>query len=489
MSNSIDNLIKKNSIKEKKFKCSHPGCDKSFARVDYLLRHKGNHSEVKPFNCRQCQAGFARKDLLIKHFKSKSHQKRKADIPCKYNDQITNDLEANSSIGNKVVSKEFKETSSFDYGTDSSLNTSSKNLSLRNIFNPMQNASDTLGLENISHSKMEEKNQNHLFNQGIDTESSGIHQKATPPNAFSEYRDNYGWLFGNLNNLEFEPDKLFFESLSPVLSTMNREQANLNNFNLLSEETRFQILQLLNLDDLNSLLIEDFDDFLKLYWNEFNSIYPIIHFPTFDPSKTNIYLLVSMLNIGMAYSKYTCHYKISLLVHDSLRKLLLYEVNNFEDNLELSIFQALLLNNYFGKYCGTDLQLKKSILFHGLNINLLKSLRFLEGLVEPAVSDKSSWNDWILYETSKRTAFFAYICDSQHAALFNLDQHLSIFEINLELPCTDNVWNASDLNEFFEQYDLQPKNLNPRKKPSIELNDANSNTPLLSSKKDIETLE
>ncbi|GME75854.1 unnamed protein product [Ambrosiozyma monospora] len=63
-----------------KFKCTFPGCGKSFKRKDYLIRHQFNHAPRKPFSCELCDLGFTRTDLLDKHKLSKAHKTKLAEL-------------------------------------------------------------------------------------------------------------------------------------------------------------------------------------------------------------------------------------------------------------------------------------------------------------------------------------------------------------------------------------------------------------------------
>ena len=42
-------------------------CDKVFATIYHLNRHKVIHSNDKPHSCHVCQKSFGRKDKLIQH--------------------------------------------------------------------------------------------------------------------------------------------------------------------------------------------------------------------------------------------------------------------------------------------------------------------------------------------------------------------------------------------------------------------------------------
>ncbi|XRM44193.1 hypothetical protein ABZX51_007336 [Aspergillus tubingensis] len=52
--------------REKHYRCSMAGCDKTFTRLSHLQRHSLNHSETR-WVCGRCHASFKRLDLLERH--------------------------------------------------------------------------------------------------------------------------------------------------------------------------------------------------------------------------------------------------------------------------------------------------------------------------------------------------------------------------------------------------------------------------------------
>ncbi|KII85061.1 hypothetical protein PLICRDRAFT_116803 [Plicaturopsis crispa FD-325 SS-3] len=52
---------------EKPFQCKWPGCGKGFARQHDCKRHEQLHSNFRPFLCDGCQKTFARMDALNRH--------------------------------------------------------------------------------------------------------------------------------------------------------------------------------------------------------------------------------------------------------------------------------------------------------------------------------------------------------------------------------------------------------------------------------------
>lgn len=71
------------SSQEKKFRCTEPGCNKSFTRRYNLHAHYRCHRSEKPFECTQCTFKFARKHDLTRHIRS-LHEMKRSYGPCQY---------------------------------------------------------------------------------------------------------------------------------------------------------------------------------------------------------------------------------------------------------------------------------------------------------------------------------------------------------------------------------------------------------------------
>lgn len=54
-----------------------------------------------------------------------------------------------------------------------------------------------------------------------------------------------------------------------------------------------------------------------------------------------------------------------------------------------------------------------------------------------------SWDDWIRSESSRRTAYFAFIMDAQHSSIFGHTPALSVDDLRLPLPCSEELWECS----------------------------------------------
>ncbi|TGJ81942.1 hypothetical protein E0Z10_g6831 [Xylaria hypoxylon] len=70
------------SANEKRFACSHPGCNKRFTRAEHVQRHALNHTAGQ-YTCLDCRAHFKRPDLLKRHMTRHRQREQEADGPSK----------------------------------------------------------------------------------------------------------------------------------------------------------------------------------------------------------------------------------------------------------------------------------------------------------------------------------------------------------------------------------------------------------------------
>jgi hypothetical protein len=57
-------------------------------------------------------------------------------------------------------------------------------------------------------------------------------------------------------------------------------------------------------------------------------------------------------------------------------------------------------------------------------------------------SSERAWHLWIEQESFKRVAYFAFIMDAQHSSIFGHMPALSVSDVRLPLPCSDELWDS-----------------------------------------------
>lgn len=195
---------------------------------------------------------------------------------------------------------------------------------------------------------------------------------------------------------------------------------------------------------------------LDLYFGQFNTTYPLIHMPTFEPSQAEPLLLLSILLLGATYSDKGAH-QVAVCIHDVIRPSIFAHAG-FSPRPELWTLQTILLVECFGKSRAGQRQHDFSHLFHGLLINLIRrsDCQSVTRQPSPPSLDRSGdehghddpvalddqWKRWAESEQKKRLALLCFMWDTQHAVLFCQSLCMSAFELRCAMPCNQNIWEA-----------------------------------------------
>lgn len=202
------------------------------------------------------------------------------------------------------------------------------------------------------------------------------------------------------------------------------------------------------------------DKYLGLFWSNFDQLYPIIHRPSFNPDTAPEGLVTTMVCVGMTYDPEPAVYQESIRtmqqhVHQLYSKAALARGNSEEN---LWVLQALALAAYFHRLLGSKDQWELAEMYSC--IALVKDQMVTENAPQLGPDVAAFWQEWIKHEARKRLLCFFFILDTQAAILFKHTSHLSVFDTDLELPCTDAAWSARDTREFYIVYTLQPRGPN-----------------------------
>ncbi|KAG7083116.1 hypothetical protein JMJ78_0008566 [Colletotrichum scovillei] len=199
------------------------------------------------------------------------------------------------------------------------------------------------------------------------------------------------------------------------------------------------------------LSADSLKSYLELFFTRFNTAYPLIHLETFDCRNTEPLLLLSILLLGATYSSKDCH-QLAVCIHDVIRPSIFAHAG-FSPRPELWTLQTILLVECFGKSRAGQKQHDMSHLFHGLLINLIRrsDCQTVRPPGPPPVSGEDNagildqaWRKWADAEQKKRLALLCFMWDTQHAVLFCQSLCMSAFELRLELPCSQSIWEARD---------------------------------------------
>lgn len=212
--------------------------------------------------------------------------------------------------------------------------------------------------------------------------------------------------------------------------------------------------------------------YIGSYWYHFSDQMPILHKPTFSPDRTPNLLLLAMMTIGAALLDRTHGPKVvkaGAKLSNFLAWQLRWEIfmdDNFRPPAKLWVFQTLILLELYEKMYSTRELHERAHIHHATTIQLMRRGRALIGksamdsptnTAESLNGSRQSsaapqtpdewWEQWIVYESTRRTAFAAFVVDSVHATMFGHSGVMVAHEMRLPLPCDEALWQATSSAE------------------------------------------
>ena len=212
--------------------------------------------------------------------------------------------------------------------------------------------------------------------------------------------------------------------------------------------------------DVSGIRLDFLYDCLRHYWDIISPRLPIIHKPTFSPSRCPIQLLLVMIALGAAQihkqSPTGDHEEYKVLANLIITSIRL-EILGGDAALppvDLWVAQALLLVEFYEKMYSTRKLHERGHIYHSVTLNLLRRGSPLIGKaglesppdeqngVDPGTDDRAWWIRWAETEAMHRVVFVAFMMDIVHAAMFGHAADMAPHEIRLPLPCDESLWSA-----------------------------------------------
>ncbi|KAJ6185148.1 hypothetical protein N7519_006449 [Penicillium mononematosum] len=491
---------------QEKHACQHPGCEKSFTRAEHLRRHALNHAQPRNgYTCERCSVHFQRSDLLARHMerhekrdleaggpgqgtlKTRKRTRRAEDgsiIVRPSQRQMRAAAAARSPVSANISSQEPEVRDEEGYfhddvplsppgsGTDpTSISMDDTDPFLASLvpagpFEPyvepvagqFDAADGSFGVELDGIGD--------YF--GMDTAPVLEEFDSNPPEVMEKYDGPSALLMASI----MDRGETFRETTSlPIPSIPDLDwmggAATLDpdlrrNLPIISEEARKGILALVahahptDIDgqpmvlDSPLLTLPALQSYCDMFFDRFNTTYPLIHQSTFDPSTAPPVFLASILFMGATYGTREAH-QLAVEVHDVLRSQLLCHPD-FSPQADLWVLQTMLLIDCFGKMRAGHKQRERAQLFHCVLIKMIRrsnccGIRDLPHANQSADLDQL-WREAMEDEQRKRVAIHCFMWDTQHAVLFSQSLCMSAFEIRSSLPCSPAAWDASSAREW-----------------------------------------
>ena len=206
--------------------------------------------------------------------------------------------------------------------------------------------------------------------------------------------------------------------------------------------------------------------FVDLFLENFYPLWPMFRKHTFDHDRTPPHLFMTLASIGSMYAgKAAATY--GFLTHESIRLKLILAPFQFqipEDAYE-PLCQSMVLIQVAALYFGhkqafsVAQQLGSIIVSHARKINLFNNTIAFQNIERqtgrtPKADEIVS--NWVRSEARKRLAFGILRAEVFVGILLNTRPLVSFEEVNLELPCSNDIWSLEPAK--LEQYVLSGYN-------------------------------
>ncbi|RDW85534.1 hypothetical protein BP5796_03859 [Coleophoma crateriformis] len=423
-------------------------CGKGFLRSEHLSRHRLNHRPKQVFSCTRCPKEFVRSDLLQRH--AKRHEKG---------------MHYRSTGG--VVRAKVKQDITICQEGETVVLSNSQPLSLADDLYPTMDESHSLIPDQDELNQtlpVLNNNQGNMLGPSLRYAEFGL-EKVNPlffdnTTDLQDIPTDLEWFFEDV--LQNTPSAHESEGISePVFYPfLQHEDFNADSPSENSPWFAISIDLRKNLAGLSSHVLDspwfrpkNLADFYELYFNNYHPHFPVFHRPTMIPSEIPPLLLMAIVTLGSTLSSDASLFSITTQIHEYFRWTVCGS-KMFQPPAPLWCLQALLLIQAHGKMFSSRKHHELAHIFHGAIITLMRrgsaytSARLAER--ERATSLERAWHQWIENESSRRTAYFAFVMDAQHSSLFGHTPTLSVSDIRLSLPCPDAHWEATTSERWAE---------------------------------------
>ena len=207
----------------------------------------------------------------------------------------------------------------------------------------------------------------------------------------------------------------------------------------------------------------NFQIFLKALIHRRYYQYPLIHWPTFNPEKTSLHLLLALMLTGASYLPYRegpfdSQSSIALLYEIS-EKYVFQRLKSFvrdSDVCDIShegieLCQAALL--VIGLGCGKNDGSAERIITKRLPklVTILRKLNFMGRKHNFASSSSLEWQSFVDRELCSRIVTWTFFMDTLTTLFYNKPPIIMVPEISGHLPCSESLWDSTTEHEFIEQ--------------------------------------
>lgn len=433
-------------------------CSRSFARLEHLQRHDRSHTKEKPFVCNDCPKSFTRKDLLARHIRL-SHSPTEGSV---------NHQDVTAAPITPTMTTSLAEEQSAISGT-------------HGPFQPMTNA-PAEGAAAALNDPFNAMGPSSLYDG--DDFTSFLDSISLPSHPFSVPYQPLPFFpvftAGDHNNLHSPLDYVanvssgkdsasaneaptpsrsvlprhgtHLPSLQPEGSSLQHNKARQpKDFVPVTAQYRDRIVA--SLRDYANVLPPNpsipsrhaLSRCVTGYFIGFQDHYPFMHIPTFSIDAMTLPLFLSMAALGARYCREpdtsNSLYQVAKVVtlEHIRRHFQSSKVTSQDDQNLLETVQSLLLLTSVSMWFEHNPPFQEALYIR----SFLETLARQGGLNYLPDSD-GSWESWIQRECVKRTKLIVFCFFNIQTIVFDLPPMILTEEIQLDLPCTEGEWQASN---------------------------------------------
>ena len=213
-------------------------------------------------------------------------------------------------------------------------------------------------------------------------------------------------------------------------------------------------------------------DFLNLcvrsYFARFHPVFPVVHAPTFRPSKANSMVLLSICSVGSLFTGSAHAIRQGVQIFERLHKAVLANWDRLIArgvDQRISLIQTAIIGQTFGLLSGEPRHLAIVDAFNGTLISWARrsstfKTRKMVGLDlnVPAAELEEKWRDWAKNEELIRIALSVHIHDAELAAMFHHEPFLRHNSRQLPVAASNQTFMAARAEDWRKAYLSDPSN-------------------------------
>ncbi|KAK2680517.1 hypothetical protein RAB80_002310 [Fusarium oxysporum f. sp. vasinfectum] len=163
-------------------------------------------------------------------------------------------------------------------------------------------------------------------------------------------------------------------------------------------------------------------EYLDLFFTNFNSCYPMIHTLTLEVLDTEPLFLLSMIVLGATYKEKEDH-QLSVCLYDAMTPYIMSGVSGIKVP-DLSILQAFMVLECYGMYRAGAYQRENAIIMHTFLFNAIRRLSRYHVRARIMVPDlrtdhEKDWKAFAYLEQYKRLILFIFMWDTQNVSYYS----------------------------------------------------------------------